>query len=168
MLLPCSSVGFIPQAAIFHCLCQCPSMGRSSLQTAQAWVTPMRGCPCAPVVDPPGAGGGYLLHCGSPWAEENPCSTALRTSCPSIFIDFTSVSTGLFLISLTPLSHSCHAASLSFPKYAFPEVLPSWLRASTMPCGGSIGSGWSQQLPAIPQLPLPLPGHQLMDTSGLG
>lgn len=123
-------------------------MGCSSLQTACAWVTTMKFSPCAPVVDPPGAGGGDLYHCGSPWAEGNPCSSALRTSCPSFFTNSTLVSTGLFLISLTPLSHSCHAASLSFLKYVFPEVVPSWL----MPCGGSIGTGWSQQFPAIPQL----------------
>ena len=46
---------------------------------------------------------------------------------------------------------------LPFLKYTFPEALPSWLRGSAVPCGGSSGASWSQLEPVVSGLGQPQP-----------
>lgn len=107
-----------------------------------------------------GAGEGYLLHCGYNLhvlhGLRGSLLLCLENLLPSFFMDSTYVSTGLFLIPVTPVSHSCQAASLPF--------LRCWLRNSTMPCSRSIGTGWSQQFPSHSSSLLPVPGHQYQES----
>lgn len=144
MLFLCSSLGSIPQAAVFHQLCQCPSHGLQFFTVCSSMVTSTRCDPCAPVVDAAGLQEEFcstvVLHGlrgipapvpGEPLA---PPSSWTAPRCLQAV-----------LISLTPLSHSCHAAFLPFLRCILPEVLSSWLRDSTTPCGGFIGTGWSFQ-----------------------